>query len=98
VKAVTEPNNRELNEKIYEIREWLVRIDTKMDYVSEVKRLAENADAKAELADAKAEKALSASVENEKDIEGIKKTNMWAVSIIVPSILTIVGILATVVF
>lgn len=95
---MTEPNNRELNEKIYEIREWLVRIDTKMDYVSEVKKIAEQADAKAEVAEAKAEKALNASEENAKDIDGIKKTNMWAISIVIPSILTIVGILATVVF
>jgi hypothetical protein len=99
---MTDPNNREHNREIYEILTEL-RVDigvikTQVGYFSEIKTTAENADNKAEVADAKAERALSASAENEKDIEGIKKTLMWAVSIIVPSILTIVGILATVVF
>jgi hypothetical protein len=100
---VSEQNNREHNTReIYDILTEL-RVDigvikTQVGYFSEIKTTAENADSKAEIADAKAERALGASAENTKDIDGIKKTLMWAVSIIVPSILTIVGILATVVF
>ena len=46
--AMNEPTGRELNDKIADIREWLVRIDTKVDFLNEVKRTAEEADAKAE--------------------------------------------------
>lgn len=88
---MSEPSGRELNDKIYEIREWLVRIDTKMDHINDIKRTAEEADNKAE-------KALNLAEENAKDIEGIKKTTHWAIGLIVPSVLTIVGILFTVVF
>ena len=61
------PSGRELNDKIYEIREWLVRIDTKMDHINGIKRTPEEADNKAE-------KALNLAEENAQDIEDIKKT------------------------
>lgn len=79
---MSEPNTRELNEKIADIREWLVRIDTKMDMMNEVKHTAERAEQKAD-------KALMQSVDNEKDIEGIKKVAMWAIGLIVPAIIAI---------
>lgn len=77
-----EPNNRELNEKIADIREWLVRIDTKVDFFNDVKHTAERAEAKADKAHQKAE-------DNEKSIEGIKKVAMWAIGLIVPAIVAI---------
>lgn len=95
---MTEPNNRELNEKIYEIREWLVRIDEKLNYMHDVKKTAETADEKAEEAAGKAELAMAAATENAKKIDGIKTTLMWAIGLTIPSVLTIAGILATVVF
>jgi len=88
---MSEPSGRELNDKISDIREWLVRIDTKMDHMADIKRTADEANVKAD-------KAVSMSEENAKDIEGIKKTTHWAIGLIVPSVLTIVGILFTVVF
>jgi t-SNARE complex subunit (syntaxin) len=91
-------HNRDIYDILTELRVDIGVIKTQVGYFSEIKTTAENADSKAEVADAKAERALSSSAENAKDIEGLKKTIMWAISIIVPSILTIVGILATVVF
>ena len=64
---MSEPSGRELNDKIYEIREWLVRIDTKMDHINGIKRTPEEADHKAE-------KALNLAEKNAQDIEDIKKT------------------------
>ncbi|MEC0483362.1 hypothetical protein ABE068_20625 [Bacillus glycinifermentans] len=55
-----EPSNNELNDKIADIREWLVRIDTKVDYFNEVKHTADRAHEKADeaLALAKESRAL----------------------------------------
>jgi hypothetical protein len=67
---MSEPSSRELNEKIAEIREWLVRIDTKVDMFHDVKRVAEDADNKAD-------KALSLAQENRELIKGMKENTKW---------------------
>jgi len=77
-----EPSRRELDDKIAEIREWLVRIDTKVDFLNEVKRTAEEAESKAD-------EALAISKKNVEDIRDMKANTKWAWGIIV----TIAGLL-----
>jgi hypothetical protein len=93
---MSEPNGNDYNwREIYDIltdmKVDMGIIKTQMTQLSEVKKTAEGADGKAA-------EALALAKENAKDIDGIKKTTTWAIGLIVPSILTIVGILATVVF
>jgi len=78
---MSEPISRD----IAELREWLVRIDTKMDYMSEVKRVADEADAKAD-------KALAMSEANREDIRDMKANTKWVWG----AILTVIGFLVTV--
>ena len=75
---MSEPTSRDW----MEIREWLVRIDTKMDMMNEVKTEAKEAK---EIA----KEAKSKSDENSVKIDGIKKTAMWAIGLIVPAIIAI---------
>lgn len=82
---MSEPSGHELNEKIADIREWLVRIDTKVDYLNEVKHTAEQADAKAD-------KALSLAEDNRQDIRDMKANSKWVWG----TILTVAGLLITV--
>lgn len=84
---MTEPNNRELNEKIADIREWLVRIDTKVDYLNEVRHTAEQAEEKAD-------KALALSQENREQIRDMKANTkwVWGVVIAIAGLLIPVGI------
>jgi hypothetical protein len=78
---MSEPISRD----IAELREWLVRIDTKMDYMSEVKRTADEADAKAD-------KALAMSEENREDIRDMKANTKWVWG----TIIAVLGVLVTV--
>ncbi|PJH94862.1 hemolysin XhlA family protein [Bacillus sp. SN1] len=80
-----EPSNNELNDKIADIREWLVRIDTKVDFFNEVKT-------KAERADEKSEEALTLAKENRADIADMKANTKWVWGVM----LTVVGMLLTV--
>lgn len=73
---MTEPSGRELNDKIAEIREWLVRIDTKVDMFHDVKRVAEEADDKAN-------KALALAEENRNDIRDMKANTKWLWGVII---------------
>ncbi|MEK4970725.1 hemolysin XhlA family protein [Cytobacillus sp. FSL R7-0696] len=82
---MAEPTGHELNEKIADIREWLVRIDTKVDYLNEVKHTAEQADAKAD-------QALSLAKENRDDIRDMKANTKWVWG----TLLTVAGLLVTV--
>jgi hypothetical protein len=63
---MSEPISRD----IAELREWLVRIDTKVDYLNDVKHTAEEADAKAD-------KALAMAEENRNDIRDMKANSKW---------------------
>lgn len=78
---MSEPISRD----IAELREWLVRIDTKMDYMSEVKRVADEADAKAD-------KALAMSEDNREDIRDMKANTKWVWG----TIIAVLGLLVTV--
>ncbi|MFC8958330.1 hemolysin XhlA family protein [Bacillus subtilis] len=74
---MSEPTNTEFREKIADIREWLVRIDTKVDYFNEVKLRADQAYEKADQAEEKAEKALAMSIENQSNITDMKANTKW---------------------
>lgn len=78
---MSEPISRD----IAELREWLVRIDTKVDYLNEVKHTAEQADAKAD-------KALAMSEDNREDIRDMKANTKWLWG----TVLTVVGLLVTI--
>ena len=74
----------EINEKIAEIREWLVRLDTKLDYMHDVKRTAESAEDKAT-------EALSVAQKNRDDIRDMKANSKYVWG----TILTVAGLLLT---
>ncbi|MBZ5213417.1 hemolysin XhlA family protein [Bacillus paralicheniformis] len=76
-----EPSNNELNDKIADIREWLVRIDTKVDYFNEVKHTADRAYEKAD-------EALILAKESQADISDMKANTKWLWGVI----LTVVGL------
>ncbi|CAM3641690.1 hemolysin XhlA family protein [Mesobacillus zeae] len=78
---MAEPISRD----IAEIREWLVRIDTKMDYMNEVKHTAEEAKVLAE-------EAKQIATEAREDIRDMKANTKWVWGVI----LTVVGLLITV--
>lgn len=78
---MSEPISRD----IAELREWLVRIDTKMDNLNEVKRTAEDAKSTAD-------EAKQLSIENKEDIRDMKANTKWIWGVI----LTVAGLLITV--
>lgn len=82
---MTEPTGRDW----MEIREWLVKIDTKMDMMSEVKT-------KADEAKATADEAKQMSKDNRDNIRDMKTTTKWAIGLIVPAIIAIAGLAITV--
>jgi len=63
---LTEPISRD----IADLREWLVRIDTKVDYLNEVKRTADEAKALAE-------EAKQMSIDNKEEIREMKSNTKW---------------------
>jgi GTP-binding protein EngB required for normal cell division len=88
-----EPTTRELYDIINEMRVNIGVINTKMDFVMDTKKTAERAESKAD-------KALKSAEDNEADIErvedrldkkidGIKKTAMWAIGLMVPAMIAI---------
>jgi hypothetical protein len=85
---MTEPNNRELNDKIADIREWLVRIDTRLDYLNEVKLTSERAEQKADLATQQANT-------NAKAIDRMQTTTKWAIGLTVTSIIGIIAVVVS---
>lgn len=95
---MSEPSNRELTEKVAEIREWLVRIDTKVDHLNEVKRTADEAKSTAEEADRKAIHAMALASENARDITQLTTTIKWAIGIAVSLFVGIGGIVVSIVF
>jgi hypothetical protein len=78
---MSEPISRD----IAELREWLVRIDTKMDYMSEVKRTADEAKTTAD-------EAKQLSLDNREDIRDMKANTKWVWG----TIIAVLGLLATV--
>ena len=88
---MAEPTIHELYDIINQMRVEVGVMNTKMDFVMDSKKTAERAEAKAD-------KALLKTEELEKSIDGMKKTVMWAIGLMVPAILTIAGLLATILF
>lgn len=84
---MSEPTSRELSEKIADIREWLVRIDTKVDFLNEVKH-------KAEQADAKADEALSMAKESREDIRDMKANTKWVWGVMLTGLSITIGAVA----
>lgn len=62
---------KEISTQLAGVREWLVRLDTKLDGMAEVKKTAETALDKARIADAKAD-------ENARDIAEMKTNSRWS--------------------
>ncbi|KMJ58072.1 holin [Bacillus sp. LL01] len=91
---MTEPSGHELNEKIADIREWLVRIDTKMDMMSDIKYRAERAEEKADFAEVKASKALSLAEQNRDDIVEMKVNTKWVWGVMLTGLGIIVAVVA----
>jgi hypothetical protein len=65
-----------ISRDIAELREWLVRIDTRLDYMSEVKRTAEDAEAKAN-------QALAIAEDNRETIREMKANTKWVWGILI---------------
>ena len=82
----------EINDKIADIREWLVKIDTKVDYLNEVKYTAERAETKADAANATANRAESKADEASRDIAEIKANDKWKWSAILTIMAMVVSI------
>jgi GTP-binding protein EngB required for normal cell division len=82
---MTEPTTRELYDIINEMRVDLSVMNTKMDFVMESKKAAEEAQKTADKALAKAE-------DNAASIKGIKTTAMWAIGLTFTAIIALASI------
>jgi GTP-binding protein EngB required for normal cell division len=80
-----EPTTRELYDIINEMRVDIGVINTKMDFVMDTKKAAEEAKRTAD-------KALQLAEDNAKDIEAIKKTAMWAIGLTFTSLVALASI------
>lgn len=88
---MAEPTTRELYDIINEMRVDIGVMNTKMDFVMDSKKTAERAEQKAD-------KALQKTEDISNDIEGIKKTAMWAIGLTISSIIAIGGVIVTIAF
>ena len=99
---MTEPTARELYEIINEMRVDIGVMNTKMDFVMDSKKTAERAEQKADKALQKTDDndaEISAVEERlDKKIEAIKKTAMWAIGLTVPTLISLVAIIVSVIF
>jgi GTP-binding protein EngB required for normal cell division len=86
-----EPTTRELYDIINEMRVDLSVMNTKMDFVMESKKAAEEAQKTADKALAKAE-------DNAVKIDGIKKTAMWAIGLTITALISLAAIIVSVAF
>jgi GTP-binding protein EngB required for normal cell division len=88
---MTEPTARELYEIINEMRVEIGVINTKMDFVMDSKKTAEEAKHIGE-------KALMLAQDNAVKIDGIKKTAMWAIGLTITAIISLAAIVVSVAF
>jgi GTP-binding protein EngB required for normal cell division len=88
---MTEPTTRELYDIINEMRVDISVMNTKMDFVMESKKAAEEAQKTADKALAKAE-------DNAVKIDGIKKTAMWAIGLTITALISLAAIIVSVTF
>lgn len=82
---MSEPTTRELYDIINEMRVDIGVMNTKMDFVMDSKKTAERAEQKAE-------KALLKTDDLSAEIDGIKRTAMWAIGLTVTAVLALAGI------
>ena len=82
---MSEPTTRELYDIINEMRVDIGVMNTKMDFVMDSKKTAEEAKSTAVI-------ALKASEENAKNIEAIKKTAMWAIGLTFTALVALASI------
>jgi GTP-binding protein EngB required for normal cell division len=87
---MTEPTTRELYDKINQMAIDLSVMNTKMDFVMDSKKTAEEAKQIGE-------KALAKSEENSASIEGIKKTAMWAIGLTVTALISLAAMVVSVI-
>lgn len=80
-----EPTTRELYDIINEMRVDIGVINTKMDFVMDTKKTAEEAKRTAD-------KALLMAEDNSASIDGIKKTAMWAIGLTFTAIIALASI------
>jgi GTP-binding protein EngB required for normal cell division len=83
---MTEPTTRELYDIINEMRVDIGVMNTKMDFVMDSKKTAEEAKRTADIAKQLAE-------ENAKDIDAIKKTAMWAIGLTITAIISLAAMI-----
>jgi GTP-binding protein EngB required for normal cell division len=88
---MTEPTTRELYDIINEMRVDIGVMNTKMDFVMDSKKTAEEARQIGERALAKAE-------DNALKIDGIKKTAMWAIGLTITALISLTAIVVSVAF
>jgi GTP-binding protein EngB required for normal cell division len=88
---VSEPTTRELYDIINEMRVDIGVMNTKMDFVMDSKKTAEEAK---QIAD----KALTLATENAAKIDGIKKTAMWAIGLTTTALISLTAIIVSVAF
>ncbi|MEH7246452.1 hypothetical protein V7114_06590 [Neobacillus niacini] len=86
-----EPTSRELYDIINEMRVDIGVMNTKMDFVMDSKKTAEEAKQLAEKAWHKAE-------DNAFKIDGIKKTAMWAIGLTVTALISLTAIVVSISF
>jgi GTP-binding protein EngB required for normal cell division len=90
-RKMTEPTTRELYDIINAMRVEIGVMNTKMDFVMDSKKTGERAEQKAE-------RALQRAEDLAKDVEGIKKTAMWAIGLTISSIIAIGGVIVSIAF
>jgi GTP-binding protein EngB required for normal cell division len=86
-----EPTSRELYDIINEMRVDIGVMNTKMDFVMDSKKTAEEAK---EIA----KEAKSLATENAAKIDAIKKTAMWAIGLTVTALISLTAIIVSVNF
>lgn len=80
-----EKHDKEVSSAISEIREWLVRLDTKLDYMQETHQ-------KADRAEGMAEKALNLAEENKADLEKDQKERKIDRRWLIGTVISVVGL------
>jgi GTP-binding protein EngB required for normal cell division len=83
--SMSEPTSRELYDIINEMRVDIGVMNTKMDFVMDSKKTAEEAQKTAD-------KAMLKSEENAAKIDSIKKTAMWAIGLTFTAIIALASI------
>lgn len=86
---------KEIRDDIRNLDRWLVRIDEKLNGIARIEKRAEEAHELADKADDKATEAINAGLVNARDIQAVEMRFKWAVGIVVPFILLVLGKLFT---